>query len=525
MLLALPVLSGCSSSTAHSATMSTKGPTPAQPKPVCHRVVTAPVAVRVPGVASDWTLTSFDGTKIRMHWFPLVGATTKPMPTLLMGPGWGSGGDTDTTPAPPNATSAFGGLKIASLQQHGYNVLTWDPRGFGRSAGAIEADSADFEGRDVQRMLDWVSTRHGVLLDSPGDPRVGMLGGSYGGGIQLVTAARDCRVDAIVPTIAWHSLATSLYKSETFKSGWGDALYAAAINQRRDPHITHSYRAVQATGTLNADDRAWYRRRGPDYLLHQITIPTLFVQGTVDTLFTLDEAISNYRELRSRNVPTGMLWYCGGHGTCLTAAGDQGRPVRATLAWLDHYVKRDASAAIGPAFDFIDQRGTRFTAGDYPPAVMKSYRRSAPEGQGRLSLVATGGSGAGLVPARASNAVNVRVVAPAGSRSVTIVGAPRLTLTYRGTTPAGVRPTRVFAQLVDDANGLVLGNQITPIPVTLDGKTHTLAVPLEVVAFTMKPGSHLTLQLVASTGAYAQPRLGGQVAFALVRIDLPLANL
>ena len=34
-----------------------------------------------------------------------------------------------------------------------------------------------------------------------------MVGASYGGGIQLVTAAIDNRIDAIVPTIAWHALA------------------------------------------------------------------------------------------------------------------------------------------------------------------------------------------------------------------------------------------------------------------------------------------------------------------------------
>jgi ABC-2 type transport system ATP-binding protein len=48
-----------------------------------------------------------------------------------------------------------------------------------------------------------------------------MVGASYGGGIQLVTAAIDPRVDATVPTIARHSLNTSLYKDQAFKSGWG----------------------------------------------------------------------------------------------------------------------------------------------------------------------------------------------------------------------------------------------------------------------------------------------------------------
>ena len=40
-----------------------------------------------------------------------------------------------------------------------------------------------------------------------------MSGGSYGGGIQLVMAGIDDRVDVIAPTIAWNSLVTSLFKS------------------------------------------------------------------------------------------------------------------------------------------------------------------------------------------------------------------------------------------------------------------------------------------------------------------------
>jgi len=102
-----------------------------------------------------------------------------------------------------------------------------------------------------------------------------------------------------------------------------------------------------------------------------------------------------------------------------------------------------------------------------------------------------------------------------------IVGAPTLTLRYEGTAPAGPRPTRVFAQLVDDATGTVLGNQITPIAVTLDGLAHSTTVPLEIVAFTAKPGAHLTLQIVATTVAYATPRLGGSISFNTVHVSLP----
>jgi ABC-2 type transport system ATP-binding protein len=110
-----------------------------------------------------------------------------------------------------------------------------------------------------------------------------------------------------------------------------------------------------------------------------------------------------------------------------------------------------------------------------------------------------------------------------GNRSGVVVGAPRVTLTYQGTVAAGTRPTRVFAQLVDPKTGLVLGNQVTPIDVTLDGAVHTTSVPLEMVAFTGRPHTSVDLQLVATTVAYAQPRLGGTVHFTHVGVTLPVA--
>jgi len=491
------------------------------------------VATPVAGVGSDWTITSFDGTRIRAHWFPLPGATpAHPAPTILMGPGWGEAGDTDLS----GTGDAFGTISIPDLHAAGYNVLTWDPRGFGQSTGTVEVDSPDYEARDVSRLIDWVATRPGVELDGPHDPRVGMVGGSYGGGIQWVTAAEDCRIDAIVPTISWHSLATSLDKSGIAKTGWGNVLYSAALGRSLDPHIRSADEESNTTGQIDEADAAWFTARGPGNLVADVHVPTLIVQGTVDTLFTLDEGIANYKILRSQHVPVSMLWFCGGHGVCLTSQGDPTAVERATIAWLDRWLKRDASVRTGPRVDLIDQHGVRYAAADYPLPDASPVRG---QGSGTLPLVATGGSGPfseppgrpgstaelasvafPILPARAANAVDVLVHAP--PHTSLLVGAPELTFTYRGTVAPGVRPTRVFAQLVDDSTGLVIGSQVTPVPVTLDGVTHTGTVPLETICQSMAPGQTITLQLVATTVAYAQPRLGGSVDFTHVGITLPV---
>jgi len=538
LALALLVLGACSSAkgsagatpttAASTATStSTSGPTTA-----CVPPSSVPTAEAVSGSTSDWTVTSFDGTRIRAHWFPVAGASAAtPAPTVLMGPGWSLPGDTDTS---TSTVGLLGALTIAELHKAGYNVLTWDPRGFGASTGDVESDSPAYEGRDVSALISWVATQPGVQLDRTHDPRMGMVGASYGGGVQFVTAAADCRVDAIVPTIAWHSLGSSLYKSEIVKAGWSGLLETAANGHSLDPHIPAAYAEGQATGRLGAASRAWFLARGPGDLVKQVKVPTLIIQGTVDTLFTLDEGVTNYGILREQGVPVSMLWYCSGHGVCLTKTGDPQRSSRATLAWLSRYVKRNAAISTGPRFSFVDQNGVEYTADDYPLPEGVPFTGT---GRGTLALVATGGSGPAHIPASntdllagfagaimpspATNAVNVPITT--GNRTGVILGAPRLQVSYEGTVPAGPQPTRVFAQLVDESTGLVLGNQVTPVVVTLDGKPHTTSVPLEIVAFTVKPGARIMLQLVATTVAYAQPRLGGRVAFSHVGVVLPVA--
>jgi ABC-2 type transport system ATP-binding protein len=466
--------------------------------------------------AADQTVTSFDGTALTVHWFPQPGGA--PAPTILLGHGWGGSGDIDESPGKP----------IARFRDAGYNVLTWDARGFGTSGGTVEVDSKDFEGRDVQALLDWLATRPEAQLDAPGDPRAGMAGGSYGGGIQLVTAGIDKRVDAITPQIAWHSLATSLYQDSIVKLGWAGLLYLSAAQKQLDPHIRSAYEQGRTTGSLDAESRRWFLARGPGALVDRITAPTLLVQGTVDGLFPLDEAVANYRILRKNNVPTKMLWYCGGHGVCLNGHADSARADAAVLAWLNKYVKRDAGVDTGSRFEGVDQRGDVFTAPDYPVALAKSLTA---KGAGTLKLKASGGAGpttkasgpiAGVTPAPARNAVNVAL--RTGRRGDRIVGAPRLTLNYRGTTGKGTRPQRVFAQLVDTRTGLVVGNQITPIPVRLDGKRRTVTRPLELVAQTLGAKGGLKLQLVATTPAYARPQLGGKVSFSAIALKLPVAR-
>ena len=96
----------------------------------------------------------------------------------------------------------FGGTKASvdadarALVDRGFVVLAWTARGFGASGGQIALDSPDYEVADARALVDWLAARPEVVQDGPGDPRVGVTGGSYGGALALLLAGYDRRVDA-----------------------------------------------------------------------------------------------------------------------------------------------------------------------------------------------------------------------------------------------------------------------------------------------------------------------------------------
>lgn len=457
----------------------------------------APAQAAETPVARTVTVSSFDGTTIVTRMFPAAGLTAgNRAPSVLVGPGWGAPGESN-----PNAPA------VASLRERGYNVVTWDPRGFGQSGGAASVDWYRYEGRDMQKLLSWLAAQPEAQLDRPGDPRVGMAGGSYGGGIQFVTAAIDHRVDAIVPSIAWNSLVDSLYPNQTTKSGWGKLLCASGSSgtNRVATQVQQSCVLAQTGGLLSAEQESWWADHGPrGRLIRQVRVPTLILQGTVDTLFTLREGIANYHALLAAGTPVKMVWFCGGHGVCNTPAGQAGHVEALTAAWFDRWLKRQRSTDTGPGFEYVDESGVWRGAVSYPLA---GTRRLTSTGSGTLAFSPHDTSGTAIAAGPASNALRIPVRAPATTRQ--IVGAPQLTLRYQGTgTTAG---TSIFAQLVDEDRALVAGNVATALPLTLDGKPHTLTLPLGAVAWTLGRDSRLALQITGGSQLYFPQQATGSV--------------
>jgi ABC-2 type transport system ATP-binding protein len=484
-----------------------------------------------PAHAADYnTLASFDGTPITFYWFPAVGlAPGQTAPTVLQGPGFG--GQAQSNPDAPDGGPIPG---VGTLRQAGYNVLTWNPRGISPSGGEAMLDNPNYEGRDVQALIDWVGQQPQAQLDAPGDPRVGMTGGSYGGGIQFSTAGIDARLDAIVPVIAWNSLDTALYKADTIKTAWVNVLMTGATRPGNTfaPALLKGREEAKKGLTFSKQVVDFATSAGPFQVVPNIKTPTFIIQGTVDNLFPPSEAVANYTLLKKTGVPLKMTWYCGGHGFCLENDGSTKIALEQTSAWLDKYLKGSA-VDTGAAFTWVDQNGTYRSAADYPQPA--SWLKAT--GKGTLTLQEKGGSGpyAGklpdgvnplaavllrqTLPSPAVNAVSVPVKA---TKTSVVLGTPKLTLKYSGTSKA--KQVRVLAQLVDPKHKTVLGHQITPIPLKLNGKPQTVKVPLETISGSLKKGKGFTLQIVAQSTAYNVFPKKGAVTFTKVKVALPVVG-
>lgn len=506
------------------------------------------VAALAPGdtpLAFTYKVTSFDGTLISANFFPA--AQIKPgevAPLVFRGPGLAAPGSTDPyANTVQGTTSASLVPPIKVLREANYNVISWDPRGEFASGGVLQMDNPFFEGRDVSAVISWAAGNPLVELDGPGDPAVGMVGGSYGGGIQFPVAGTDPRVDAVVPSISWYSLNSSLYPREVFKSAWSAALILALIrvNARINPQI---YAGI-ATGLLfnwvSQTAQAVFSGSGPTVLLNQVKAPTLLLQSTVDGLFPLWEAVASAQALVANpwNTPVKMVWFCGAHGFCLdpTDPNQSERLVADSMAWLNTYVAGTSSAANDiPTFQWWDQKGSRYSSSLLP--FEPGFNLPAPytaHGTGGLLPIAPliGGSGplrgpdtvpeflrtfplAGTFATAADNAVNVAVTPAAGSQ---IVGAPQLSFAYRGLGTGKA----VFAQLVDNATGRVVGNTVTAVPVTLNGQTNSVSISMEDIAYSVGAGDSLTLQIVAYASSYANASIG-VIDISDIRLELPLRN-
>ena len=501
------------------------------------------------------------------------------------GPGVGGTVDLDTTLYLPATTPApavlvahgFGGSKASvdadarALAERGFVALAWSARGFGASTGQIALDSPDFEVADARALVDRLAARPEVTQDGPGDPRVGVTGASYGGALALLLAGYDRRVDAIAPVITWNDLGQALFPNAAaapappldtpargafaaegvFKRGWAGVFFSAgrgpagagrgAADSGASPtcgrftaEACAAYTEAATTGRLSPATAALLERSSPRTVTGRITAPTLLVQGEQDTLFGLDQADANAREIAANGTPVQVRWYAGGHD-----GGEAGPDVEEAIgAWFDAHLA--AGEPVDPAFPYAVESGLRagsstttgrtVVAAGYPglPGTAPVPTRALPlAGDAQVVATPAGGSPAaitslpGIGAALGSLGSRLSAVAgtlpgqaaqfstPALDAPLLVTGAPRVTVTV-ARVPGQPAPDEavLFAstsEVTPDGTRTLLGAAVAPVRVAVpaDGSPVTVAVTLPGVVAPVEAGNRLVVSLATTDQAYA----------------------
>jgi len=186
------------------------------------------------------------------------------------------------------------------------------------------------------------------------------------------------------------------------------------------------------------------------------------------------------------------------------------------VGWLRRWLMDDHGADADPTFEWLADDGPWRSAPDWPLAPGPAMTA---RGSGTLTFSPADTQSSGLAVAATPSPDAVNVAIPSPVQHVDAVGEPKLELDYQGTAtdPRGY----VFAQIVDEQRHLVLGNQVTPIAIRLDGLQHSISRSLEGVAAAIEPGARYTLQIASGSSVYGPVRSAGTVALKAIRLSMP----
>ena len=256
------------------------------------------------------------------------------------------------------------------LATHGYVVLAWTARGFGNSTGEISMDSPTGEVADVSKLIDYLATRKEVQKQSANDPLVGIAGDSYGGGVSLLAAGYDKRIDAVAANITWNNLTQVFFPQNSndssfgpYKKFWAGTFFALATLPNAvagecgtfTKEWCQAFKDAVATGLPTKADLKLLEASSPSTVANKITAPTLLMQGEADSLFPLSESIKNATQIRAAHpsTPLAMIWHSGGHDG---GTDESIRLHKAEMDWFDIYLRGVKKSF--PTFQVTDTNGS-----------------------------------------------------------------------------------------------------------------------------------------------------------------------
>jgi ABC-2 type transport system ATP-binding protein len=493
--------------------------------------------------------TAADGTRIRFTVYQPRMRADLTTPLLIHAHGFGL-----TRMARP--LSLYGQLlpagEIAKKAWHdGYFVISYDQRGHGASEGTIGLIQPDKEADDVSRIIDW-ATRNLPLATDNNDPLVGMIGESYGGGVQLLASVRDARIDALVPITTWYNLDQALFPNGVPKTSW--LTFLGVIGYTFNPLHMDNGMTGQFMSEMIGHSRPQLRKTLVNNSLaghcgngEWPQADALLIPGLRDVLFPYNQAVDMQncfkqagRDVRLVAVADGHLmpdqqwspglpvWHMQKEVVC---AGKTLKTAAIIRDWLDGKLKGDDKAlARVPSFCLAGDplADARQQIGEWQP-LKTAHVGSGMSGQFELLLKPLDHVGNWVRPARVPanwdkphngwlRPARVPLLAP--TQTTFIAGVPRIQLKFSHTDRDDpVLYLRLAKWRPGSGSYKILNQQVTPVHAK-----GPLEFELNGVNARIEPGEVLGLLVTgwnsqfrfAGSGSSTDASISGQISLPLV---------
>ena len=478
--------------------------------------------------AENQTVKGAGGNEIAITVFKPAGASaSSKVPVVLHAHGWGGSRETATD-----------GL-VKPYLDAGFGVVSVDQRGHGESGGQANVQDPKLETEDMKNVIDRIASFDWVELDRPGDPVLGAIGLSYGGGYQTMTVLDEIadegrtRFNALAPQITWYDLPESLAPQKVVRSAWNVVLYGAGSSMVPN-YIHESFAWGTATGqwpdgTLygqsvpgapNLD--AEFHKHSPVSFVEkgiQIDVPILLRQGASDNLFPMNEGLDIFTKAVTDKARSQSYFVAFNGGHALPNAAPRGEPVAVELGTGADACNKDFTQT---TIDFF----RRVFAGKSTRGVLPSrYNMTTVTGDECLRLARLDSTkpmkvdptGTGVLPFTAAAGAPLNI--PLGEGPRTIAGVPKL---EGKVTPAGLDARLFFglAMGTSPADAAVIHNNLMPLHQMLPAQDQKFSIELPGVVAEVPEGQSLFLTVTPVSDMYFGH--GSRTPGAMVLSDLML---
>lgn len=485
--------------------------------------------------ADDATVTNpKDKTQIAITVFKPAAAADRDVPVIFHSHGWGGSRET--------AVDGY----VKPFLDAGFGVVSIDQRGHGESTGQAHVQDPTKETEDIQAVIDFVAKLGWVKLEKPGDPVLGAVGLSYGGGYQTMTALDEIaetgstRFDALAPEITWYDLPESLAPQGVVRTAWNVLLYGAGASMVPE-HIHQAFVWGSATGQW--PDGTLYGQPVPgapnlDKIFHahspvsfvekgiHIDVPTLIRQGSSDNLFPLNEGLDNFEETLTPEARRQSYFVAFNGGHALPNAAPRGEPIAAELGTGLDACNKDFTATTIEFFRRVFEGNT--TRGVLP----SRYNMTTVAGDECLRLPSLGSSkpvkidptGTGMLALGAGAGAPLHL--PVAEGATTLAGVP----TLEGKVTTAALDARVFFGLAvgtTPADATVIQNNLLPLHRMLPGQDEKFEIELPGVVAEVPKGESLFLTVSPVSDMFFghASRTPGGIVLSDLTLTLPTAAL